>query len=220
MPRFESELKPVLDGLGKSYEAIAVDDGSTDGTLDALRALSRRWTNLVVLAHDENRGLGRALRTGFAAAGGEFVATLDSDLTFSPALLPEMIKKQEETSADLVGGNPFMGREAAPAVPWSRRLPSICINAFYRGLFSLSFGAYTPICRLYRREALKTLALTAEGFEINAEIAARFIQKKFRLIEIPAPLTVRQAGASKLRPWKELKAHAALILHLTLGAGG
>lgn len=213
--RFENELFPALDALGRSYQVLAVDDGSTDGTRAALEKLVAAGRPLKVLVHERNRGLGAALRTGFAAASGEWVVTLDADLTFHPRHIAELFKRQSETAADLVAGSPF---QSATDVPWSRRLPSLMLNAFYRGLFSSGFTAYTPIFRLYRRAALSQVELRAEGFEINAEIAARFLRKGFKLAETPVPLTVRNEGASKLKTWAELGRHARLIARLLTSA--
>ena len=209
--RYEAELYPALDALGESYEIIAVDDGSSDGTRAALEALSRRKP-LRLLIHERNRGLGAALRTGFSAARGDWIAALDADLTFHPRHLAALLARQRETGADLVAGAPFEARDSS--VPWPLRLPSLMINAFYRGLFAHSFSSYTPMFRLYRKAALSTIDLKSEDFQISAEIAARFIKKGFRLAETPVPLTTRREGSSKLRRWRELKHHAALIVRL------
>ena len=211
--RFSSELYPALDALGVSYEVVAVDYGSTDGTRQALASLAREKP-LTLVVHETNRGLGAALRSGFAAARGEWVAALDADLTFAPADVARLLARQRETGADLVGGSPFLDRACAAAVPLVRRLPSALLNAFYRGLISTKLTAYTPMFRLYRRAALSKLDLKSEGFEISAEIAARFVRRGLKVAEVPAALTTRRAGASKLRRWRELKRHAALILRL------
>ena len=211
--RFEAELYPALDALGVSYEVLAVDDGSTDGTRAALEALASRKP-LKVLVHERNRGLGAALRTAFAAASGEWIAALDADLTFHPRHLAAMLAAQKETDADLVGGSPYLSAEGAAGVPWARRLPSLMMNAFYRGLFSHHFSSYTPMFRLYRRSALSEVVLESEGFEVSAEIAGRFVQRRKRLAEVPVALTTRLQGVSKLNRSRELKRHAKLIWRL------
>ena len=209
--RFEAELFPALDALRLPYEVLAVDDGSTDGTRAALSALAGRHPRLKVLAHAHNRGLGAALRTAFAEARGEWIACLDADLTFAPEDLSALLDKQRETGADLVGGSPFLTAEGAAQVPLARRLPSLMLNAFYRGLFTHHFTAYTPMFRLYRASALKELSLRSEGFEISAEIAGLFVRRRKKLAEVPVALTTRRAGVSKLNRLRELKRHAALI---------
>jgi dolichol-phosphate mannosyltransferase len=213
--RFETELFPALDARQQPYELLAVDDGSSDGTRAALEKLAAAGRPLKVLVHERNRGLGAALRTGFTAAQGDWIVTLDADLTFHPSRVADLVKRQQETGADLVAGSPF---SSASSVSWRRRLPSLLLNAFYRGLFSHGFTAYTPIFRLYRRAALSQLDLRAEGFEINAEIAARFLRKGLKVAETPVPLTTRTEGTSKLSSWRELARHARLIARLLASA--
>lgn len=212
--RFESELFPALDALGLPYEVLAVDDGSTDGTRAALEALAARKPSLKVLVHRHNRGLGAALRSAFAEARGEWIVCLDADLTFSPSDIAALLAKQKQHDFDLVGGSPYLTAEGAAGVPWARRLPSLMMNAFYRGLFLHRFTAYTPMFRLYRASALKELSLRSDGFEISAEIAALFARRRKKLAEVPVALSTRRQGVSKLNRLRELKRHARLILRL------
>jgi dolichol-phosphate mannosyltransferase len=212
--RFERELLPVLSALGRSYEVLLVDDGSIDGSAQSMAELSRQHPEIKVLTHQHNRGLGCALRSAFAAASGDWIAVLDADLTFHPRQLKALLEKQTATGADLVSGSPFLSAQGMRDVSWIRRLPSLAINAFYRGLFDPGFSSYTPIFRLYGSNALKSIHLSSKGFEINAEIAVRFWLARRSLAEIPAVLETRQEGCSKLDRWRELKSHARLILNL------
>jgi hypothetical protein len=117
-------------------------------------------------------------------------------------------------NADLVCGSPYLRAADLAQVPWTRRLPSLMLNALYRGLFSMAITAYTPMFRLYRAARLRELPLTSEGFEISAEIAARAQRAKWTLAEVPASLETRTAGVSKLRRWRELSRHLQLIARL------
>ncbi len=210
--RFAAELFRDLDALGAPYEVLAIDDGSADGTGEALAALGR--PELKVLTHCRNRGLGAALRTGFDAAQGDFIVTMDADLTFHPNQIRLLLEAQKATGADLVSGSPFLEKNGLQGVPWSRRLPSFLLNAYYRGLFGRQLTAYTPIFRLYRAPFLKSLALRSEGFEINAEVAARFLLAGRKVAEIAVVLTARTEGVSKLSRWRELKRHFISIARL------
>lgn len=214
LARYESELLPELASLGLPWELILVDDGSKDGTAAAIERLSGGHPEIKSVSHPENRGLGAALRTGFAAASGQWIASLDADLTFHPRQLKALLERQKETGADLVGGSPYLTAEGMQDVPWARRLPSLLINAFYRSLFDPGFLAYTPVFRLYSAATLRNLELTSEGFEINAEIAVRFWLAQRKLAEAPVVLETRREGASKLDRWRELRRHARLILRL------
>lgn len=194
-----------------------MDDGSTDGSGAAAEALALRRPGTVVLRLSPNRGMGGALRAGFAAAKGRWIATLDADLTFRPEALGEMLRLAEDKSLDLVAGSPYLRREDLGSVPMARRAPSLMMNALYRGLFGLNLSSYTPVFRLYRAARLRELELRSEGFEINAEIAALFQLKRWRVGEIATPLETRVAGVSKLRRGRELARHARLIARLLFG---
>jgi glycosyltransferase involved in cell wall biosynthesis len=215
--RYLGELFPALDELGVVYEVVIVDDGSSDGTAVAAEALKAERPATTVLRLTPNRGLGGALRAGFSAARGEWIATLDADLTFRPAALKDMLALAKSEDADLVAGSPYLRPGDLASVPWARRLPSLMLNALYRGLFDLTLTAYTPVFRLYRAAALRALPLTSEGFEINAEIAARAVLAGRRVAEVPAALEMRTSGVSKLRRWRELSRHASLIARLLAG---
>jgi len=206
---YENVLLPALDRLEARCEVLAIDDGSTDGTGEALTALAQKERRLRVLFHPSNRGLGAALRTGLAEARGEWSVCLDADLTFSPELIGAMLAAQRESGADCVSGSPFLG--GMPGVPLGRRLPSMLLNAFYRGLLDRRLTSFTPMFRLYRTVDLKKLPLACTGFEISAEIIALLLRAGRTVREIPAPLTVRATGASKLRRWRELANHLRLI---------
>ena len=215
--RYAAELLPALDALGAPYEALIVDDGSTDGTAAAAQAFAAGRPSVSVLSLPANQGLGAALRAGFAAARGEWIATLDADLTFRPAALKDLLAAARAENADLVAGSPYLRRGDLAGVSWRRRLPSLMLNALYRGLFDLSLTSYTPVFRLYRASRLRELDLSAEGFEINAEIAARALLAGWRVAEVPAALEARAAGVSKLRRGRELARHALLIWRLLAG---
>lgn len=170
----------------------------------------------MVISLTPNRGLGAALRAGFAAASGEWIATLDADLTFRPSALKEMLALAQTENADLVAGSPYLRPGDLAAISWRRRLPSLMLNALYRGLFGLQLTSFTPVFRLYRASRLRELNLTAEGFEINAEIAARGLQAGWRAAEVPAALETRTSGVSKLRRGRELARHLSLIWRLLI----
>jgi glycosyltransferase involved in cell wall biosynthesis len=203
--------------LGVSYEVVIVDDGSIDGTAEEAARLLITRKDVRILTLSPNRGMGGAIRAGFAEARGECIATLDADLTFPPAALKEMLAAGIESEADLVSGSPYLRKGDMEGVSWVRTMPSLMINALYRGLFGMRLTAYTPVLRLYRSSFVKKLEISANGFEINAEIAARAMLDRRIVAEVPAPLYARTAGVSKLQRGRELKRHLSLILRLLSG---
>jgi dolichol-phosphate mannosyltransferase len=199
---------------------VIVDDGSDDGTAAAAEALAAERPRVRLVRLSPNRGLGGALRAGFAAAEGDWIATIDADLTFRPEALKDLWAAAHARRADLVAGSPYLRPGDLVSVPWVRRLPSLMMNALYRGLFGFALTAYTPVFRLYRAQLLRDLAPVSDGFEINAEIAARAMEAGRPVAEVPAALETRRAGVSKLNRWRELSRHARLIARLLSGAKG
>ena len=215
--RYGAELYPALDALNLPYEVVIVNDGSTDDTALAASKLLLTRKDTSILTLSPNRGMGGALRAGFAAAKGEWIATLDADLTFPPSSLKDLYAAAAAAKADLASGSPYLRAGDMAGVAWVRRMPSLMINALYRGLFGRALTAYTPVFRLYRASFIRSLPLLSDGFEINAEIAARALLAKRPVVEVPAPLLARTAGVSKLQRGRELKRHLALISKLLAG---
>ncbi len=211
---YDRELFPILDSLGVTWEVIIVDDGSFDETKLVASALAKSRPNVSVVSLASNQGLGAALRAGFSPANGQWIATLDADLTFRPSYLKDMLAAATGADVSLVAGSPYLRAGDMRGVPWVRRLPSMMMNALYRGLFGMRLTSYTPIFRLYRAAALRRLALQSEGFEINAEIAACALAAGWKIAEVPVPLETRSSGISKLRRGRELNRHLRLIARL------
>lgn len=214
VPVLREQLLPALKALDVSWELVCVDDGSTDGTFAALSALEGSR----VVRHEKNLGLAAALKSGFAAAGGEWLAPMDADLTFPAEHLRDLVEAQRRTGADCVAGSPFLGRFAG--VPASRQIPSRLLNGFYGLLFDRRITAYTPLFRLYRASLVKALPITARGFEVNAELMCRLLRAGAKIVDVPVTLRSRRWGTSKLRRFRELTRHVRLILRLLLEGMG
>jgi glycosyltransferase involved in cell wall biosynthesis len=96
LPLFYPALKKAMEGLGQSYELIFVNDGSTDGSLEVLRGLSRRDSALITVGLDKNQGQSAALQAGFDQAKGEYIITLDGDFQNDPVDIPRLWEKLNE----------------------------------------------------------------------------------------------------------------------------
>lgn len=215
--RYPDELFPALDALGVPYETVIVDDGSTDATAEEAAKLLMTRKDVRIVTLRPSRGMGGAIKAGVAEARGEWIATLDADLTFPPSALKDMLAAGIAAKADLVSGSPYLRKGDMAGVSWVRALPSLMINALYRGLFGMKVTAYTPVLRLYRASFIKKLPIASDGFEINAEAAARAMLDRRPVAEVPAPLHARTAGVSKLQRGRELRRHLSLILRLLSG---
>jgi polyisoprenyl-phosphate glycosyltransferase len=104
LPLLVSRLRPVLDDLGRSYEVIAVDDGSKDATPMILQRLRREWPQLRVVRLRVNAGHQAALSAGLQAARGRWAVTIDADLQDPPEAIPQMVHVAEREHVDVVYG--------------------------------------------------------------------------------------------------------------------
>jgi len=188
-----------MEGLGVDWELILVNDGSTDGTVDVCRRESERDRRIRVEDYAPNRGRGYALRRGFAAAGGDFVITIDADLTYSPDHISRIWRELRAGTADIVIGSPYMKGGKTVGVPLKRLLISRLGNIVLSFALPGRIRTVTGILRGYRREVLEALALESDGKEIHLEILSKAIATGYRVKEIPAVLTGRTKGASKFK---------------------
>lgn len=210
--RVRPELLPVLDTLGIESEVILVDDGSRDGTAVEIKNIGD--ARVRGITHNVNQGLSAAMKTGIAAATGDLLVFLDSDFTFHPKLIPALLAAiQAHPEVDVVIGSPRLGGYDKN-IPAHRVVISKIANWVYVMLLGKPVTSVNQIFRLYKAPALQALRLTSKGYEINAEILFKLVFAGKKFVEIPAELTVRQFGTSKLRYGRELCRHAVLLLKI------
>src|SRR5437660_2254904 len=119
IPLLLDEIAKALAGNPWSYEIIAVDDGSRDGSLGVLQKQKAAYPALRILTFEKNSGQTAALDAGWRAARGQFVVSLDADLQNDPADIPRMMKKREELGIDMIIGVRMNRHDT-----WSRRMQS------------------------------------------------------------------------------------------------
>jgi len=180
----------ALAGLGPAWhcEIVVVDDGSRDRTAALAAELAAGRDDLRLLRHAANRGLGAALRTGFAATAAEFVAVLDMDLSYAPDHLGPLLDALDRADADIAVASPYMPGGRVAGVPWRRRLLSRAANWYLSRMMGGRLRTLTGMVRVYRGATLRCLDLTAEGKDINIEIVERALQAGARFVEVPARL--------------------------------
>ncbi len=215
VPHLREALQPVIDRLMTegSVEVIFVDDGSTDGTGDLLRAAFADAPFVRILAHPRNQGLGAALRTGFRAARGEIVITTDSDGTYPFEEILHLLRHMGD-DVDLVTASPYHPGGGIEGVPPWRQLFSFGASFLYRLLLRSPVRTYTALFRAYRRRVLEGMVIEADGYVAVAEIMAKAIRGGFRVAEYPAVLRVRRFGRSKMKILRTILAHLRLMARL------
>lgn len=197
-------------GVMAGWEVLFINDGSQDGTKEALDAIvsGHDWTRVV--HHPMNKGLGAAVRTGFANASTAVVCTMDSDCTFAPETLPLMVRMLQE-GADIVTASPWHPESRTGSVHPVRKVLSQGASWVYRKILSNDVHSFTPMHRAYRREVIKKVKFNSNGFAAIAEIIVRALFHGFRVKELPMPVDRRQFGVSKINIFQSVTSHLSLM---------
>jgi glycosyltransferase involved in cell wall biosynthesis len=183
-------LHTYLRSLEDEYrwEMILVNDGSVDSTGALLEAFAQNRQNVHVLHHRTNFGLGQALRFAFSRCRGDYVITLDVDLTYSPDHIRSLLDKIRRTGAKLVLASPYMKGGRVAGVPWLRRVLSVWANRFLSAAAKGSFSTLTGMVRAYDGRFLRALNLKSQGMDINPEVVHKAMVLRARIEEVPATL--------------------------------
>ncbi|MDP3762770.1 MAG: glycosyltransferase family 2 protein, partial [bacterium] len=173
VPRIEPELLPVLEKIAPDWEVIVVDDGSRDKT--ALLVEKMNHPKIRLIKHGVNKGIAEALKTGLAAAAGEYIVFLDSDFTFHPSLIPRLFEAFEKNpGVDFIIGSPALAKYGENVPGW-RIFISKAANFVYSFLLGRRVTSVNQIFRLYKTWQLKEWKLESGGFEIFAEILFKLV---------------------------------------------
>jgi dolichol-phosphate mannosyltransferase len=182
------ELASALDGHGADWEAVFVDDGSTDGTFSALTRLHAAAENVRVVRLRRNFGKAAALQAGFEASEGDVIVTIDGDLQDDPAEIPRLLAKLDE-GFDLVSGWKVKRRD-----PLSRRIPSKLFNWVSGRVSGLRLHDLNCGLKAYRAEVVRGLRIYGELHRFVPVLAH---YRGFRVAELPVNHRPREHGRSR-----------------------
>ena len=196
-------LNTLRDRCDRSFEIVAVDDGSTDGTANRIRALTETHPEVRLVQLPANGGKGEALRSGLPHTLGALICFLDGDLDIHPSHITSFVRNLEAERVDIVIGSK---RHPHSKVNYSlkRRVLSFAHQLLVRGIFRLRIRDSQVGIKLFRREVLErvfTIGLVKQ-YAFDAEllvIASRF---GYRILEAPIAMDFPR----KLRSGVDLKA--------------
>ena len=194
------------------YKIIAVDDGSKDETYPYLCALSRTYP-IVVLRHEENKGLHEALRTLLiyiynVAENSDYLVTMDSDLTHDPKYIPQLISACREEKADIAIASRFVDGGKQIGVPLHRALLSKGLRFFVKLMLRIPVRDVSSGYRCIRVSSIKGIMkkygferfMEAKGFEVQLELLYKLFLNGAKIIEVPFILDYSlKKGKSKLK---------------------
>ena len=158
LPELSAWIARVMQERGYSYEVLIVDDGSTDGSWETIRALAGDDPHVHGLRFRRNYGKSAALYCGFERAQGEVVFTMDADLQDSPDELPEMYRMIVEQGYDLVSGWKQHRKDNA----LTKNLPSKLYNATARRITGIKLHDMNCGLKAYRKEVVKHIEVYGE----------------------------------------------------------
>jgi dolichol-phosphate mannosyltransferase len=183
-------MRALLEREGLAYEIIVVDGGSSDGTPAIAESLGAR------AVRERRRGYAGAVETGFAEARGDYLLTLDADMSHDPGFVTKMWRAR--TRADIVIASRYT-RGGMAYASTGRSVLSRLLNFAMRHALSLPIRDISSGFRLYRREAIAGLELTSHNFEVLEELLVKAYTSGFSVYEVPFTYFPRDAGRSHAR---------------------
>lgn len=183
------ELVSSLEKIGKTFEIIFVDDGSTDSTFERLKKLREKDKRVKIITFRRNFGQTAALSAGFDYSKGETIITIDADLQNDPADIEILLKKIEE-GYDLVSGWRWKRKDKF----LTRVLPSKIANFLISSITGVRLHDYGCTLKAYRKEVVKNIRLYGEMHRFVPAVASLL---GIKVAEVKVNHRKRKAGKSK-----------------------
>ncbi|HSL45589.1 MAG TPA: glycosyltransferase family 2 protein [Anaerolineales bacterium] len=189
------EILKRVQSTKLASEIVVVDDGSKDGTRDALQKLDGK-ENVRVILHERNQGKGAAVVTGMKAARGDVLLIQDADLEYNPRDYPVLLQPIEEGLADVVYGSRFLGAPHRVTMFWhlvANRLLTLMTNILYNTILTDMETGY----KVFRREVIEGITIRAKRFDFEPEFTAKVLKRNHRIFEVPISFNPRDYSQGK-----------------------
>ena len=157
LPELIAWIDEVMQKHQFSYEAVFIDDGSTDRSWQVITELKQKFANIKAIKFRRNYGKSAALNVGFAAAQGEVIITMDADLQDSPDEIPELYRRIKEESYDVISGWKKKRYD-----PITKTIPTKLFNAATRKMSGIQLNDFNCGLKAYRHDVVKTIEVYGE----------------------------------------------------------
>jgi len=188
LPKFFARLQK----LALSANIVFVDNGSTDGSRELLKA----YPGGQVIEHKHNEGYGASILDGIRAGKHNKIVIIDVDCEYPPECIPDLVKALDVH--DVVYASRFLAGGSA-VMPWLKARGNQMISQSFNRLFGQQVTDLYTGCKALRRGCLDQITLKQTGFEHVLELSAKLAARHYRIHEIPVIFSPRQAGQSKMR---------------------
>lgn len=182
-------------------EVVVVDDGSTDGTLDAVRSVGD--PRLKVVEQGRNMGKGAALRRGFAEATADFVVVQDADLEYDPGEYGRLVGPLVSGEADVVFGSRFISDRPHRVLYFWHSVGNRVLTTLSNAFTNLNLTDMETCYKVFRREVLQALDLREDRFGIEPEITAKVARTGARIYEVGISYSGRTYAEGKKIGWRD-----------------
>jgi glycosyltransferase involved in cell wall biosynthesis len=181
-------------------ELVVVDDASTDGSREILKALASE-KGFRVLEQGRNQGKGAAVRRGIAEATGDVIVVQDADLEYSPEEYPDLLDLIIKGKADAVFGSRFIGRHRC--FLFTHYLANLFLNLVTNILYNTTMTDMETCFKAVRADLLKSIPLHSDRFGIEPEITAKLFKRGARVYEVPITYEGRDYSEGKKITWRD-----------------
>jgi glycosyltransferase involved in cell wall biosynthesis len=197
-----AEVLDRIASLGLDYEAVVVDDGSTDTTAEIVASRAEQ-SEAVHLLRKPNGGKGSALRHGIPHCHGEIVVIQDADMEYDPGDVPALIEPIQRDAADVVYGSRLSGGRPQRAYMFWHLIGNRFLSLLTGLLFNTTITDMETGYKAFRADALKQLHLTENHFGIEPEITGEICRRRLRIFEMPISYYGRTYDEGKNITWRD-----------------